>query len=129
MKRDCLIERGKLIGKVNSLLQELHFAAPTVKMRLLNTYVTSFYRSSLWDLYSPEVTRIYSTWNVTVRNVFNLPRTTHRYLIEGVSESVHPKTMLCSRFVNFMEGVSKCTKGSVRYLANLVKNDRRTLEN
>ena len=26
-----------------------------------------------------------------------------------------------------MEGVSKCTKGSVRYLANLVKNDRRTL--
>ena len=127
MKRDCLVKRGKLIGKVNSLLQELHFATPTVKMRLLNTYVTSFYGSCLWDLYSPEVTRIYSTWNVTVRNVFNLPRTAHRYLIEGVSESVHPKTMLCSRFVSFMEAVSKGTKGSVRYLANLVRNDRRTL--
>ena len=127
MKRDCLIKRGKLIGKVNSLLQELHFVAPTIKMKLLNIYVTSFYGSSLWDLYSPEVTRIFSTWNVTVRNVFDLPRTTHRYLIEGLSDSVHPKTMLCSRFVQFMEVVSKSSKSNVRYLANLVWNDRRTL--
>ena len=40
MKKDCLNKRGKFIGQVNSLLQELHFAASSVKMKLLNIYTT-----------------------------------------------------------------------------------------
>ena len=35
--------------------------------------------------------------------------------------------MISSRFVKFIEGVSSCNKFSIRYLGNLVKNDRRTL--
>ena len=90
MKRDCVVKRGKLIGKVNSRLQELHFVSPDVMMNLVHIYATAFYGSSLWELYSPEVTRIFSTWNVTVRNIFGLLRTTHRYFIEGVTGSPHP---------------------------------------
>ena len=127
MKKDCLTKRGNLIGKVNSLFQEFTYVTPTVMMKILNIYATSFYGSSLWDLYSDEVTRIFSSWNVTVRNVYNIPWTTHRYLIEGVSNSVHPKTMMCSRLVKFLECLKSCSKGSVRYLVNLVYNDRRTL--
>ena len=127
MKLDCVTKRGKMIGKVNSLLQELHFTAPQVKMKLLNFYTTSFYGSNLWNIYSAEVNRIFSTWNVTVRKVFDLPWTTHRYFIEGVSECPHPKTLICSRFVKFLENVSMCNKLSVRFLANMVWNDRRTL--
>ena len=127
MKLDCVTKRGKMIGKVNSLLQELHFTAPQVKMKLLNIYTTSFYGSNLWNIYSAEVNRIFSTWNVTVRKVFDLPWTTHRYFIEGVSECPHPKTLICSRFVKFLENVSMCNKLSVRFLANMVWNDRRTL--
>ena len=122
-----MVKRGKLIGKVNSLLQELHFVSPDVMMNLLHIYATAFYGSSLWDLYSPEVVRIFSTWNVTVRNIFSLPRTTHRYFIEGVTGSPHPKTMVCSRYMKFLEGVSSSTNVNVRHLANLVRNDRRTL--
>ena len=78
MRIDCVLKRGKMIGTVNSLLQELHFVSPTVMIKLLNTFATAFYGSSLWNLYSPEVIRIFSTWNVTIRNIFSLPRTTHR---------------------------------------------------
>ena len=127
MKMDCVMKRGQFIGKVNSLLQEFNFVDPSVMMKLLNIYATSFYGSSLWDLYSPEVTRIFSSWNVTVRNIFNVPWTTHRYLIEGISQSAHPKTMLCSRYVKFLEAMKSCSKGSVRYLESLVHDDRRTL--
>ena len=35
--------------------------------------------------------------------------------------------MLCSRLVKFLEGISSCSKSSVRYLASLVIDDRRTL--
>ena len=127
MKIDCLAKRGKFIGKVNSLIQEFTYVDPTVMTKLLNIYVTSFYGSNLWDLYSSEVTKIYSSWNVTIRNVFNLPWTTHRHLIEPVSCTKHPKTLLSSRMVKFLETLRSSSKGSVRYLANLVFDDRRTL--
>ena len=99
----------------------------TVFIKLLNIYASSFYGSSLWNLYSPEVERIYKTWNVTVRNVFGLPWTTHRYWIEPVSGCQHPKTFLSSRYVKFVSSLSSSNKSSVRYLASLCQGDNRTL--
>ena len=127
MKTDCVLKRGKFIGKINSLLQEFHYVEPQVMIKLINIYCTSFYGSSLWDIYSKKVTRIFSSWNVTIRNIFNLPWTTHRYLIEGVSGTTHPKTMMCGRYIRFLETLSTCSKLSVRFLAGLVHDDRRTL--
>ena len=86
-----------------------------------------FYGSNLWNLYSPEVKKIFSSWNVTIRNIFKLPRATHRYFIQELSNSSHPKTMLCSRMIKFWHSLRTCNKGSIRYLANLVYDDRRTL--
>ena len=127
MRSDCLMKRAQFIGKVNSLLQEFNFVDNSVMIRILNIYVTTFYGSCLWDLYSPEVTRIYSSWNVTIRNICNLPWTSHRYLIEHVSSTRHPKTMLCSRLVKFWESLRQCKKDSVRFLFSLVFDDKRTL--
>ena len=127
MRTDCLQKRGKFIGKINSLLQEFHYVDPPVLLRILNTHVTSFYGSNLWDLYSKEVTRIFSSWNVTVRNIFKLPRTTHRFFIEPISNCTHPKTMMLTRFWRFQETMKACSKLCVRFLVNLVNNDRRTL--
>ena len=117
MSKDCTVKRGQFIGKVNSLMQEFHFVDSSTMMKLLNIYVTSFYGSCLWN----------SSWNVTVRNIFNLPRNTHRYLIETVSNTQHPKTMLCSRYVKFIDSLIKSKKRCVRNLSLLVKNDRRTM--
>ena len=64
MKMDCVMNRGRF---------------SSVFVRLLNLYASSIYGSNLWDLYSVDVERIYKSWNVTMRNVFNLPWTTHRY--------------------------------------------------
>ena len=127
MKRDILVKRGKFIGKINSLLQEFYFVKPEVFMKLLNVYCSSFYGSNLWNLYSKEVDRIFKSWNVTVRNVFNLPFTTHRYLIEPISACLHPKVFLSSRYVKFLNSLTTSHKVSVRFLANLVKDDNRTL--
>ena len=69
MKRDIAVKRGKFIGKVNSLLQELHFAEPSVLIKLLKIYCTSFYGSNLWDIYSSDVDKLFRSWNVTIRNV------------------------------------------------------------
>ena len=127
MQVDCVSKRGQFIGKINSLLQEFHFVAPKTFMHLLNIYGTSFYGSCLWDLYSQEVDRIYKSWIVTVRNVFDLPWTTLHNFIENVSGCAHPKTVLSSRYVKFADSLTSSKKTSVRYLANQTMDDCRIL--
>ena len=69
MKSDCLAKRGKFIGKVHSLLQEFSYVDSAVMARILAIYVTSFYGSNLWNLYSYEVTKLFSSWNVTITSL------------------------------------------------------------
>ena len=92
MKLDVGQKRGKFIGKVISLLQEFHYVAPELLTRIMNIYTTSFYGSNLWDIFSNDVERLYKSWNVAMRQIYEVSRCTHRYLIEPLSKSMHPKT-------------------------------------
>ena len=127
MKMDCDIKRCKFIGKIHSINQEFGFASPEVKMKLFNIYATSYYGSSLYQLYSDQCNKLYSAYNICVRDAFSVPRRTHNYLIETISECVHPKIMIMSRFVTFIDTLLKSNKPSLLFLANLVKDDNGTV--
>ena len=116
-----------MIGKINSLLQEFHYTSPNVTMKLLSSYVTSFYGSQLWDIQSPECDRIFKAWNVMVRNVYHLDRCTHRYFVEPISGYLHPRTMLASRLVKFYRSCCDSYKLVMRLLVHLVESDNRTV--
>ena len=58
---------------------------------------------------------------------WKVPNTTHRYLIECISGSLHPKVMLASRYNTFVNSLMKSPKYSVRVLANLCATDHRTV--
>ena len=77
MSKDTMNKRGIFIGKVNSLLQELHFASPEILMKIINTNACSFYGSPLWNYQSKEFDKIMKSWNVTIRNIFRLDNRTH----------------------------------------------------
>ena len=127
MRLDIMQKRGQFIGKVNSLLQEFHFISYETMFKLINTYATSFYGSSAWDLTSNNADKLYKSWNVMVRNVLNLDKRTHKFLIEPISDQLHLKTMLMSRLVNFHKGLIKSPKFTIRFLARLAENDHRTV--
>ena len=57
---------------------------------------------------------------------FDIPRETHRFLIEEISESIHPKVMLVKRFMKFHETLQKTKKFGVRYLCELSSNNMMT---
>ena len=78
------------------------------------------------NLLSKDVERIYTSWNVTVRNVFGLDCKTHRSLIEPLSGCLHLKAMLLSRFVNFHHKLIQSQKFCVRFIARLQEKDLRT---
>ena len=100
---------------------------PSVRMKLHEIYTQSFYGSNLWNLFDNNCDKIYRAYNISVRNTFQVPRNTHRYLIEVISRSTHPKVFLSSRFVKFKESLNNCHKISIRILAKLYENDQRTV--
>ena len=127
MKMDTAQKRGVFIGRTNSLLQEFNNIAPSVLLKLVNSTAMSFYGSNLWDLFCKDTERVYTAYNVAVRNILNVDRCTHRFLIEPLSDSLHLKTILASKFVTFHESLMTSSKLPVRFLAHLVADDLRTV--
>ena len=127
MSLDKAQKRGKYIGKVNPLLQEFHYVQPNILTKLINVYATSFYGAGTWDIFSSDCERLYKSWNVTIRQVFDLDRCTHRYLIEHVSGCLHPRVMLASRLVTFHKSLVTSNKFPVRFLSRLNETDLRTV--
>ena len=125
-KQDCVVKRGKFIGKVHTLMQEFHFVSPKVMLELLKIYTTSFYSSSLWNLCSAECQKIFTSWNITIRHIFKLPYRTHSYFIESISDALHAKTMLWSRFHQFHDSLVNNHKPVLRMLAFLCEDDVKT---
>ena len=62
-----------------------------------------------------------------MRKLFGVDRKTHRFLIEPLSESLHPKVMLLSRMVGFYKAQTKSPKFCLRFLIKLAEIDKRTV--
>ena len=127
MRRDLAIKRGTFIGKTNSLLQEFCSASPAVLFKLLNSFATNMYGSNLWNLFGKDSEKLYTSYNVAMRNILNIDRRTHRYMLEPSSETLHMKAMLTSRFISFHHSLRSSSKFPVRFLAHLFEGDLRTV--
>ena len=101
MNSDLDFKRRKFVGKCHSLTQEFGFSSPEVILKIINIYATSFYGSVLWDYTGQSIERMYTTWNRLIRNLWNIPNTSHRYLIEHISASSHLKSVLCKKKKKF----------------------------
>ena len=69
MKADIAQKRGKFMGKVNSLLQEFHFADSDILMKLITVYTNSFYESQIWEIQSHDCERL-ECHNATFSKLF-----------------------------------------------------------
>ena len=126
MRMDMCQKRGQFIGKVSSLLQEFHYVSPEVFVKIVNIFATSFYGSGLWDILSSDCDKLFKSWNVCIRMAYDVDICTHRYLIESISNTMHPKTILASRYVGFYKSLLSSPKMCVRFMARLLQDDLRT---
>ena len=127
MNIDCDNKRFIFIRKISSLNQEFFFCSGDVRMKIYNIYAMSLYGSCLRDLFSEKCDRLYKAWNVGIRISYNVSRYTHKYLIESISNTLHPKVVLSSRYVGFFQTLKeKCTKPVVRIMSKMNAYDLRT---
>lgn len=126
MSHDLLCKRAEYIGNVHALQQELGSQDPSVLIKLVRIYFCSFYGSNLWDLFDKSANKLFSTWNTSIRNFYDLPYATHRYILQSLSGGPHLKTILCRRFLKFYCCLRDSPKYEVRHLFNLQKYDVRS---
>ena len=95
-------------------------------MILVQIYFTSFYGAVLWDLDSISANKLYTTWNVMIRNAFQLPYATHRYILRALSKRLPLQVTLSKRFLKFCGQIKSCGKIEVLHLFEKQKLDNRS---
>ena len=123
---DIKVKSAKYVGKCNSLGQEFHFSHPVTKVNINSIYNCHFTGSQLWGLNSREFGKLESTYNKSIKLMFNLPLQTHRYLIEPMTEQPHLRKLLFRRYLTFISSIQKSKKKPLRTLLELSKRDART---
>ena len=123
---DIMVSRAEFISNIHSLYQEVGQIYPYIFIKLVQTYFCCFYGSPLWDLNSKEAFSFYSTWNVMIRNAFNLPFATHRYILKELSAYKHLQRNLYNRFKNFCLSVERANRPEILHLYNIQKYDCRS---
>ena len=120
---DIKIKKAAFINRSNEVMQEFHFAHPRTRIWVNKIYNSHFYGSVLWPLRSKEVTALEKTWNVSIRRMLNLPRESHTYLVEPISEVPHIRTILARRFLTFVQSIRVSNKKPLRELLRVLEYD------
>ena len=126
-EHDILTKRARFITKCVELDQEFHFASGRTKLELNSIYNFHFTGSPIWNLFCKSAVALESTYNRSVKSMFNLPIETHRNLIESVTRRNHLRTVLMSRFTNFLKQVSNSQKIVPKMLLSAIKYDARSV--
>ena len=91
--------------------------------KIFNTHFTG---SPLWNLFSDEAVQLESSYNTSVKVMFDLPYDTHRCLIEPITESRHVRIILMKRFLNFIEQIRKSSKQLPKKMLSIIRRDVRS---
>ena len=121
--KDTTIKRAKFIQRCYEINQEFAFASEEVKLKMLRIHNTAFFGSNSWNYDDEAVLKFGRPWNVNLRIMFDLPRDTHCWIVEDLSDGRHFLQMIFRRFGQFIKTIEKHKKPQICYLNNIVKND------
>ena len=75
---DCVYKKGQFIGSFNRLMANFGFLSFPVRVRLFNSFCSSFYGSPMWRM-DEKPSIVHAAWNIAVRRLLDLSRTTHTW--------------------------------------------------
>ena len=91
-------------------------------------YCTNLHGASLWDLTSTEAQRIFSAWRMGIKITWDLPRSTHSYLVQEVLSSglQSLELRLLKNFAGFFRNLLNSSNAEAAALARLAARDVRS---
>ena len=80
--------------------------------------LTSFYGCELWSLTTSELQDFCTAWRKAVRSVWNLPQTTHCYLLPLICDCLPVFDEICRRSINFARDCILHESSLIRQIAS-----------
>ena len=122
MEFDANMKRGEFIENSVQIRETFHFANPEEVLSAIQVYASHWYGAMLWDLYGDKVGQLCRAWSTCVKLAWDLPRSTHTFLVEGllVKNFFTVKQQLVGRFVNFFKELQKSKSQEVRIVSSMV---------
>ena len=98
------------------------------KVLATEKYCTNLHGANLWDLTSTEAQRIFSAWRTGIRITWDLPRSTHSYLVQEVlSPGLQSLELrILKNFVGFFRNILNSPSTEVAVLARIAARDVRS---
>ena len=124
--KDVLEKRAAFISTTYNLNQEFNFANHETRLKMCRLYNTAFYGSNCWDFSSDQVNMFSKTWNVNLRILYDIPRETHCWIVEELSEGRHFLQMVYSRFAKYIMMIKNNKRPFLGCLYDIIKDDVKT---
>ena len=125
MNQDARVKRSVFIDQSTDIRQMFSFAEPFQILQAVNLYCGHFYGAMLWDLYGEGAAKVFRCWNTTVKLVWDVPRSTHTYLVEHLLGLGLPSVRhkLICQYVGYFQKLRDSASKEVRVLSQIVARD------
>ena len=116
------MKRAEFIETSVQIRETFGFARPEEILRAVHVYGGHWYGAMLWDLYGDKANQVYHAWSTCVKLTWDVPRSTHTYLVEDVlaKDFLTVKQQLVGRFIGFFRGLLTSQSPEVQIVANMV---------
>ena len=84
MDHDMKCKRARFIENSTEIRETFSFAEPSLVLQAVRLYTGHYYGSMTWDLQSEIAGQLFRSWNTCVKLAFDVPRSTHVYLVQNV---------------------------------------------
>ena len=114
---DIRVKKGSFITAVNKLNYVFKAVDSLTKVKLLQTYCTSWYGCQSWQLSTTESNVLDVEWRKAVRRTLGLPSRTRSILLPGLAGNKPFCQQHHSRVKRFIQTLHDCKNDSVNYIA------------
>ena len=129
MEHDTKVKRARFIGDSTNIRETFSFANPPEILKAVRLYCGHYYGAMLWDFQSEMTGQFCRSWNTCVKLAYNIPRSTHTYLVENdlSSQFIPVKKEIMARFFKFYQSLIECKSIEISVLAKIVISDVRSV--
>jgi hypothetical protein len=128
MNLDTKMKRSQYIQKSMEIADNFNFAYPREKLKVIKKEAGQLYGCTTWDLSGEEFRKTKNCWRTTVKDIYNVPRQTKRYIVDHLlSEETSIESDVITSYVKFVKTLLDSPSRSVSLVAETCRTDTRSI--
>ena len=116
--KDIMHQTSMYKRKANAALSDFKHISGDLRVKIVQSYCSSFYGSQLWDLSNKCIDRLSISWRKSIRKALKIPVTTHSVYLPLICECSTLHIQLELRVMKFFMNGLNSTNNTFRFLSN-----------